>query len=99
MKDFSVLNGQGQVVRTGVCQDEFFAGQAAAPDETVVPGHRAFPEMTMIPSWSAQRRAAYPSMADFADALYWADQGDNAQLTAYFAACKAVKLQFPKPAA
>lgn len=42
------------------------------------------------------RRAAYPPLTDFADAMYWQAQGDNSKMTAYIAACEAVKLKYPK---
>lgn len=44
----------------------------------------------------AARRAAYPPLADLADALYWQSQGDNSKMDAYNAAIAAVKEQFPK---
>ena len=45
-----------------------------------------------------QRRRAleYPPLADLADAMYWASQGDNTKLDNYYAACEAVKLKYPK---
>ncbi len=45
---------------------------------------------------AALRRAAYPPLADFADAMYWQAQGDETKLSAYLAAVEAVKLRFPK---
>jgi hypothetical protein len=44
-----------------------------------------------------QRRHQYPPLAEFADAMYWASQGDNSKLDAYYAACAAVKQAYPKP--
>jgi hypothetical protein len=46
--------------------------------------------------YAALRRAAYPPLATFADALYWNDRGQPAKLQAYYAACDAVKAKFPK---
>jgi hypothetical protein len=43
------------------------------------------------------RRAAYPPLADLADALYWKEQGDPTKMAAYLAACTAVKKTYPKP--
>lgn len=43
--------------------------------------------------YGTKRQAAYPLIADFADA--WVKQ-DNAALEAYRAACLAVKNQYPK---
>jgi len=45
----------------------------------------------------AQRRAAYPPLADFADALYWKEQGDSSKLESYLKACEEVKKRFPLP--
>jgi hypothetical protein len=42
------------------------------------------------------RKAAYPPLADLADALYWQSHGDNSKMDAYNAAIAAVKAQFPK---
>jgi hypothetical protein len=38
----------------------------------------------------------YPPLSDFADAMYWQSQGDDSKMTAYLAACEAVKLKYPK---
>lgn len=43
------------------------------------------------------RRAAYPPLSEFADAFVKLQGGDSTQMTAYVAACNAVKTQFPKP--
>lgn len=45
----------------------------------------------------ANRGAAYPSLAELADAMYWQSRGDSSKLDAYFAACEDVKKRFPKP--
>ena len=42
------------------------------------------------------RKAEYPPLADLADALYWQSQGDDSRMTAYIAACDAVKTKYPK---
>lgn len=42
------------------------------------------------------RQAEYPPLADLADALYWQSQGDDSKMTAYIAACDAVKQKYPK---
>ena len=39
----------------------------------------------------------YPSLGDFADAMYWNSKGDSSKLTAYYAACEKVKTDNPKP--
>jgi hypothetical protein len=43
------------------------------------------------------RGPEYPSLGDFADAMYWNSKGDSSHLEAYFAACEAVKNKYPKP--
>ena len=42
------------------------------------------------------RAREYPALGDFADAMYWNSKGDSSKLEAYFAACEAVKLKYPK---
>lgn len=39
----------------------------------------------------------YPSLGDFADAMYWNSKGDDTKLKAYYAACEKVKTDNPKP--
>jgi len=46
--------------------------------------------------YARQRAPEYPSLADLADAMYWASKGDNTKLDNYYAACEAVKLKYPK---
>ena len=46
---------------------------------------------------SAARAAAYPPLADLADALYWQSRGDASKLSAYLAACATVKSTYSKP--
>lgn len=43
------------------------------------------------------RAQAYPALADFADAMYWASQGDPSKLEAWTAQVTAIKALFPKP--
>lgn len=43
------------------------------------------------------RKPLYPSLGDFADAMYWNSKGDSSKLTAYYAACEKVKTDNPKP--
>lgn len=43
------------------------------------------------------RAPEYPSLGDFADAMYWNSKGDSSHLEAYFDACEAVKTKYPKP--
>ena len=48
-------------------------------------------------AYQRQRAPEYPPISDLADALYWASEGDDSKLTAYYAACAAVKAKYPKP--
>jgi hypothetical protein len=48
-------------------------------------------------AYQRQRQPEYPSLAELADALYWASTGDTTKLDAYYAACGAVKAKYPKP--
>ena len=43
------------------------------------------------------RQPLYPSLGDFADAMYWNSKGDSSKLTAYYAACEKVKTDNQKP--
>lgn len=43
------------------------------------------------------RAKEYPSVKEFADAMFWAAQGDETKLAEYYAACQAVKDKYPKP--
>ena len=43
-----------------------------------------------------KRKAEYPPLEDFADAMYWSSKGDDSKLTAYYAVCEAVKSKYPK---
>lgn len=43
-----------------------------------------------------ERAQAYPSVSDFADALYWREQGDDTKWRAWLDACAAVKSKYPK---
>ena len=47
--------------------------------------------------YQRDRQPEYPSLADFADAYYWSQKGDDTKMTAYVAACDAVKTKYSKP--
>lgn len=49
--------------------------------------------------YQRDRQPEYPSLAEFADAYYWSQKGDDTKMTAYVAACDAVKTKYPKPEA
>lgn len=42
------------------------------------------------------RKPEYPELADFADAYYWAQQGDNTKMDEYLAKIQAIKEKYPK---
>tara|TARA_B110000977_G_scaffold201483_1_gene296308 strand:+ start:2269 stop:2571 length:303 start_codon:yes stop_codon:yes gene_type:complete len=46
--------------------------------------------------YARSRATEYPSLADFADAYYWAQKGDNTLMDAYVAKCDDVKTKYPK---
>ena len=48
-------------------------------------------------AYQSTRQPLYPSLGDFADAMYWNSKGDASKLTAYYAACEKVKTDNPKP--
>ena len=48
-------------------------------------------------AYQSTRQPLYPSLGDFADAMYWNSKGDSSKLTAYYAACEKVKTDNPKP--
>ena len=48
-------------------------------------------------AYQSTRQPLYPSLGDFADAMYWNSKGDSSKLTAYYAACEKVKSENPKP--
>ena len=48
-------------------------------------------------AYKSVREPLYPSLGDFADAMYWNSKGDSSKLTTYYAACEKVKKDNPKP--
>tara|TARA_B100000123_G_scaffold66402_1_gene46869 strand:- start:66 stop:380 length:315 start_codon:yes stop_codon:yes gene_type:complete len=48
-------------------------------------------------AYQSIRKPLYPSLGEFADAMYWNSKGDSSKLTAYYAACEKVKTDNPKP--
>ena len=47
--------------------------------------------------YQSVRQPLYPSLGDFADAMYWNSKGDSTKLETYYAACEKVKSDYPKP--
>ena len=48
-------------------------------------------------AYQSVRQPLYPSLGDFADAMYWNSKGVSTKLEAYYAACEYVKTDNPKP--
>ena len=48
-------------------------------------------------AYQSTRQPLYPSLGDFADAMYWNSKGDSTKLEAYYAACEKGKTDNPKP--
>mgnify|MGYP003142293598 CR=1 FL=1 len=48
-------------------------------------------------AYQSVRQPLYPSLGDFADAMYWNSKGDSSKLEAYYTACQKVKTDNPKP--
>ena len=48
-------------------------------------------------AYQSARKPLYPSLGDFADAMYWNSKGDSTKLEAHYAACEKVKTDNPKP--
>lgn len=46
--------------------------------------------------YSIERRMNYPQLADFADAYYWVQQGDNTKMDEYLTKIKEIKEKYPK---
>ena len=66
------------------------AGNEVAYDKAAVDAYVA------AHAYIAKRQSEYPPLADFADAYYWAQNGDNTKMTAYIDKCEAVKTKYPK---
>ena len=97
MKQFSVLNAAGLVLRRGECASEHFNDQVQNDGETVIEGLHDFPDPTPVESYEGKRVREYPPIPDLIDALYWQSRGDLSKLADYFNRCEAVKRKHPKP--
>jgi hypothetical protein len=59
-------------------------------------------DMTLVNAWvdseayKYKRVKEYPSLADFVDAYYWAQNGDDTKMTAYIEKCAEIKDKYPK---
>ena len=73
-------------------------GKAVNLDQSKIDSARATlnSEASAI-AYKSVRQPLYPSLGDFADAMYWNSKGDSTKLEAYYAACEKVKTDNPKP--
>lgn len=46
--------------------------------------------------YKTKRKSEYPSLGDFADAMYKSYQGDNSELENYYKKCTDIKNKYPK---
>jgi hypothetical protein len=65
-------------------------------------GNQVEIDMVLVNAWvdpeayKYKRVKEYPPLADFVDAYYWAQNGDDTKMTAYIEKCAAVKDKYPK---
>ncbi len=73
-------------------------GKSVSLDQSKIDSARATlnSEASAI-AYKSVRQPLYPSLGDFADAMYWNSKGDSTKLEAYYAACEKVKADNPKP--
>jgi len=60
-----------------------------------MPDQIGSPEFNKLP-YDIKRSQEYPSIADFVDAIYWQQKGDNSKLNEWVSKCDAVKSKYPK---
>jgi len=53
------------------------------------------PPVPKVP-YDIARRMEYPELADFADAYYWMQQGDNTKMDEYLSKLTEIKQKYPK---
>lgn len=53
-------------------------------------------KITHTEDYRKLRAGEYPDLAELADAMYWASQGDDSKLQAYYVKVKATKHKYPK---
>jgi hypothetical protein len=65
-------------------------------------GNKVEIDMALVNAWvdpeayKYKRAAEYPPLADFVDAYYWAQNGDDTKMTAYIEKCAEIKDKYPK---
>ena len=73
-------------------------GKSVTLDQTKIDAARVTLDAeAAAPAYKFVRQPLYPSLGDFADAMYWNSKGDSTKLEAYYAACEKVKTDNPKP--
>jgi len=73
-------------------------GKSISIDDTLVKKARLeLDEEYVKVKYKDDRKPLYPSLEDFADAMYWNSKGDSTKLEAYYTACEKVKTDNPKP--
>ena len=80
----------------GMCSIEAFDkdGKSVTLNQSKIDAARV--ELDKL-KYKSIRQPLYPSLGDFADAMYWNSKGDSTKLEAYYAACEKVKTDNPKP--
>ena len=74
------------------------SGNSVSLDQSKIDSARATLDAeAAATAYQSTRQPLYPSLGDFADAMYWNSKGDSSKLTAYYAACEKVKTDNPKP--
>lgn len=93
---YSLNSNVARVDDDGQCYDA--DGNLVSINQTAVYAKAAeFQAAEDAVAYQHQRAPEYPSMATFADAMYWNSTGDSTKLDEYYAACAAVKAKYPKP--
>jgi hypothetical protein len=72
-------------------------GGSKPTESDVNDGLKAMQDAFDAKDYSRKRVKEYPSLGEFADAMYWNSKGDSTKLEAYYAACEKVKTDNPKP--
>ena len=72
-------------------------GGSKPTESEVNAGLKAMQDAFDAKDYSRKRIGEYPSLGEFADAMYWNSKGDSTKLEAYYAACEKVKTDNPKP--
>ena len=73
-------------------------GNSVSLDQSKIESARAILDADYAKvKYKDDRQPLYPSLGEFADAMYWNSKGDSTKLEAYYAACEKVKTDNPKP--